>query len=65
MTSDDALRASDLAFKFRSPGMWPLFKCARCAQPKSSAGRRLLKVGGLRQWVCQGCVAVGAREQGV
>ena len=57
MTSDDALRAGDRAFRFRSPGMWPLFKCVRCGQAKSSAGRRLLKVGGVRQWVCGACVA--------
>ena len=56
MSSDDSLRSGSTGFVPRGIGMYPLFRCAVCQQGKGSAGRRLLKVRGLKQWVCAQCV---------
>lgn len=56
MSSDDSLRRGSSGFVPRGIGMYPLFRCARCNQGKGSAGRRLLRIGGVRQWVCAACV---------
>ena len=60
MTSDEARHTPDRPFSFSGVGSFPLFQCPICRQAKRSAGRRLLKVHGIRQWVCQACVK--ARE---
>lgn len=31
------------------------FRCARCHCPGDLKGRRLMRVQGLRQWVCAAC----------
>ena len=60
MTSDDARHTPDRRFSFSGAGSFPLFKCPICNLPKASTGRRLQRVQGARQWVCQACVRVRA-----
>ena len=31
------------------------FRCARCDQARDGAGRKLLRVQGVKQYVCKGC----------
>lgn len=40
----------------RGPGMRITFRCARCHQPRDGAGRKLLRVQGVKQYVCRGCL---------
>jgi predicted SprT family Zn-dependent metalloprotease len=56
MTHDDTKSARDVRFRMAGIGMAHTFKCGRCEQPRSTQGRKLEKVKGLRQYVCQGCV---------
>jgi hypothetical protein len=56
MTSDDSRHVPDRAFRHPGVGMSPMFLCPCCAKRKQSAGRRLKRVQGLRQWVCAQCV---------
>jgi hypothetical protein len=60
MTSDDARHVPDRAFRTAGAGMAPMFLCPCCAKRKHSTGRRLLRVQGIRQWVCQQCVKARA-----
>lgn len=39
----------------RGPGMRITFRCARCDQARDGAGRKLLRVQGVKQYVCKGC----------
>lgn len=60
MSSDDRTRATDRPFRHPGTGMSPMFLCPCCAARKHSTGRRLLRVQGLRQWVCAQCVKARA-----
>ncbi len=40
----------------RGAGMHMTFRCARCNQPRTSLGRRLLRVQGVKQYVCKECL---------
>ena len=60
MSSDNARHAADKAFKPVGIGMFGAFCCARCAKHKPTPGRKLQRVGGLRQWVCAGCAKQAA-----
>lgn len=39
----------------------PTFRCGACSQPRSTGGRKLRRVLGLRTWVCAAC-APAARK---
>jgi predicted SprT family Zn-dependent metalloprotease len=53
--SDRIRTAPDVAFRPVGMGAAISFRCAACAQPKPTLGRRLKRVLGLRQYVCKGC----------
>ena len=53
VSSDDTTRRG-LAWSLqRGSGMHITFRCARCNQPRNSLGRKLLRVQGVKQYVCQ------------
>ena len=39
----------------RGPGMNITFRCAKCNQPRNSLGRKLMRLQGVKQYVCKGC----------
>lgn len=56
--TDRARRASDT--RFRRVGVGDLgatFQCARCNTYRAILGRRMVRVRGVKQWVCRGCLA--------
>lgn len=54
----DRLRVCpDVPFRPAGPGMVTTFRCGGCRTFRLVPGRRLLPVGGLRQYVCAACVA--------
>ena len=60
MSSDDRTQSADRPFRTAGVGMAPMFLCPCCAKRKHSTGRRLQRVQGIRQWVCQQCVKARA-----
>ena len=52
----------DLTAAVRAPGLGSsaIFLCGACSRPKSTAGRKLAPVLGLKTWVCAACM--GERE---
>jgi hypothetical protein len=54
--TDKIRTAPDTKFRPAGAGLFVGFLCARCGQNKSSNGRKLQMVKGLRTWVCAGCV---------
>ena len=55
MTHDDTRAPRDVAFRFAGIGTAHTFRCGRCQGIRTTAGRRMQKVQGLRQYVCQAC----------
>lgn len=41
--------------------MTPTFRCAGCDKPRLATGRKLLRVMGLKTWVCAECAARRAK----
>jgi hypothetical protein len=57
MSSDDSMRQGIAMFKHAGTGHVSGWRCARCALPQyRQQGRRMLRVQGLKQWVCAGRV---------
>jgi hypothetical protein len=55
ISSDDTLRLGHAWGAQRGPGMHITFRCAKCNQPRNSLGRKLMRVQGVKQYVCKGC----------
>lgn len=55
--SDRIRTTADVPWKPAGTGLSSTFKCCLCLKPRQVAGRRLMRVHGVKQWVCKGCVA--------
>ncbi len=53
--SDTSQRQGHQFARERGLGMRITFRCARCDQARDNAGRKLLRVQGVKQYVCKGC----------
>jgi hypothetical protein len=55
MSSDNARLRPTPGFKPSGVGLYMTFRCAACANVRGCVGRKLKRVMGLRQFVCQKC----------
>lgn len=53
--ADRSQKAADTKWASPGPGMYITFRCGACSKVKSCIGRKLKRVMGLRQYVCEGC----------
>jgi len=61
MRADDSTRPADAPWVPAGTGHHSNFKCATCHRSKSTFGRKLRRVLGLRTYVCAECVAKDPR----
>jgi hypothetical protein len=54
-SSDTSQRIGHQYALERGIGLHSNFLCARCNQSRNSLGRKLLRVQGVKQYVCKGC----------
>lgn len=55
ISSDDSMKRGAAWGAQRGAGLSITFRCAKCNQPRNALGRRLLRVQGVKQYVCKGC----------